>query len=308
MLPTPVKSVVMVLLTSMAMGFAPATYAKEAWFEVEVYLFSRNVNANDIQEALPEKAVVPNTSNSLNLKTEAGQAGVHNSNKAYLLAGNGQFSQYINSINRERGTAGLLHLTWRQNMQSRPSSTPIHLFGGRDFTSQYDLMGNKVMAGGDLALDTLTVQDSAQDGPQVQSGAVITAGNGQVINQAEVLPMGIAPQLQPNVWQLDGNLLIYLDHFLYIETNLVLRVEGEKINLQEAVHSFSNQDASVMETSSANPLAFSGSVSGNNAPSAVPSPYLYAVPMKQNRRVRSNELHYFDNPRFGMLIQIRKLN
>ena len=36
-------------------------------------------------------------------------------------------------------------------------------------------------------------------------------------------------------------------------------------------------------------------------------PFLYAFPLTQNRRVRSDEIHYFDHPKMGMILQIRKM-
>lgn len=35
--------------------------------------------------------------------------------------------------------------------------------------------------------------------------------------------------------------------------------------------------------------------------------FLYAIPMVQNRRVRSSEIHYLDHPKLGIIFQIRKM-
>ncbi|WP_434940650.1 CsiV family protein [Shewanella sp. HL-SH8] len=36
-------------------------------------------------------------------------------------------------------------------------------------------------------------------------------------------------------------------------------------------------------------------------------PFLQVIPLAQNRRVRSGEIHYFDHPQMGMVMQIRKM-
>jgi len=37
------------------------------------------------------------------------------------------------------------------------------------------------------------------------------------------------------------------------------------------------------------------------------APYLESIPLIQNRRVRSGEIHYFDHPQLGVVMQIRKM-
>nr|WP_256260924.1 CsiV family protein [Shewanella sp. NIFS-20-20] len=363
-MPTPIKTVVLVLFSSIAMGFMPSSYAKDAWFEVEIYVFSRDSQPQQIQEAFSDNTKLPNTRGSIDLITpevareqlslqhtltpcdandwvtraqecqqqQQGQAptmiypapmpvqittksagnspaGVTaqeanpNANKAYLLAAShGQFEQYIKQLSKEPGTTGLLHMSWRQNMQPRRQASPIHLFGGKDFAAQYSVMGAAIDhdPSATTATDTLDNMDGTQSATPRQNsdntdGQPMAATQ---LTQPDFLSVGVSPQAQQPVWQLDGDLLIYLEHFLYIETDLVLRVEGKKLDLKDAIHSYSSQQASA-EAMSANLT--------QTPTAATTSPYLYALAMKQNRRVRSNELHYFDHPRFGMLIQIRKL-
>ena len=89
------------------------------------------------------------------------------------------------------------------------------------------------------------------------------------------------------VWELDGTLNIYLSHYLYIETALNLRKEGRK--LMPVVPS-DGADTSVALTTP-----------------KVMTPFLMSIPLEQNRRVKSEEIHYLDHPEMGMVIQIRKM-
>lgn len=74
------------------------------------------------------------------------------------------------------------------------------------------------------------------------------------------------------VFELDGLFRVYLQHYLYIESEFLLRepVSG-------------GADGSSLDT------------------------YLHQYPFKQKRRVKSGQIHYFDHPLMGMFVQIRRM-
>jgi len=172
-----------------------------------------------------------------------------------LSSSQGQFASIISSLSRERGNRSLLHMTWQQPMRSKSGAVPIHLFAGKDFSGTYHFDGRKI----------------AQQ-----------ALNEPMLN-ADGTPMPM-PTVSP-VWELDGTLNIYLNHYLYIETALNLRKEGRKLMAVE------NTDLATVTTPQPK----------------VMTPYLMAIPLEQNRRVKSEEIHYLDHPEMGMVIQIRKM-
>jgi hypothetical protein len=96
-----------------------------------------------------------------------------------------------------------------------------------------------------------------------------------------------APKINP-VWELDGSINIYLSHYLYIENNLALRKPTQKM-LESSPLTFNEYSA--LEIEGKKQLA----------------PYLESIPLIQNRRVRSGEIHYFDHPQLGIVMQIRKM-
>jgi|TARA_R110000851_G_scaffold4900_2_gene20233 hypothetical protein len=96
-----------------------------------------------------------------------------------------------------------------------------------------------------------------------------------------------APKINP-VWELDGSINIYLSHYLYIESNLALRKPTQKM----------------VESS---PLAFNEYAALDIEGKKQLAPYLESIPLIQNRRVRSGEIHYFDHPQLGIVMQIRKM-
>ncbi|WP_220733480.1 CsiV family protein, partial [Shewanella morhuae] len=80
---------------------------------------------------------------------------------------------------------------------------------------------------------------------------------------------------------------IYLNHYLYIETALNLRKEGRK--LMPVMPSDGTDTSAALTTPK------------------VMTPFLMSIPLEQNRRVKSEEIHYLDHPEMGMVIQIRKM-
>ncbi|MCL2914342.1 peptidoglycan binding protein CsiV [Shewanella corallii] len=281
--------------------------SEENWFEVEVYVFSRQAADS---EQWPEQAVPADTRKAIDLITPVVSTDVSGLNSALngctaadwatrpdwcnqqmlqtsrthpeqvpvtigaaqetyasadeaavLLADSqSQFQELISKLSREPGVTGLLHMTWQENMKPRRQAKPIRLYAGKDFGKNYRADGSVIEADNDLVqhftyLNDFLTQDS-----------------------------------EDPVWQLDGTLNIYLNHWLYIETDLVLREEGDK--------TLATPEPELTEQSV---------VADDTAEEAKQVPYLYAIHMKQNRRVRSNEMHYFDHPKLGLLIQIRKM-
>jgi len=96
-----------------------------------------------------------------------------------------------------------------------------------------------------------------------------------------------APKINP-VWELDGSINIYLSHYLYIENNLALRKPTQKM-----------VESSPLEFNEYSALDIEGKKQL--------APYLESIPLIQNRRIRSGEIHYFDHPQLGIVMQIRKM-
>ncbi len=103
------------------------------------------------------------------------------------------------------------------------------------------------------------------------------------------------------VWQLDGLLNIYLQHYLYIKGDFQLRREGLMAVLQPGTTEMSAEIADTEQ-----PVVL-GNLQPVDTERKQLEPHLYSYPFQQYRRVRSGEIHYFDHPLMGMLVQIRKL-
>ena len=91
------------------------------------------------------------------------------------------------------------------------------------------------------------------------------------------LPMNIAnPPVEPQQpWYLDGLFRVHLNHYLYITADFTVM---NHTLAEQATHALKSAEPLVMK-----PIRFA-----------------------QNKRVISGEIHYFDHPYIGMIVQIRK--
>lgn len=100
-------------------------------------------------------------------------------------------------------------------------------------------------------------------------------------------------------WEFDGLFKVYLNHYLFIETNInhkmVSMVEVEQLDQEMLIQSPTS--ISLLHTEM---------VTAAESIQPVSVPWLINHNLKQHRRVKSKELHYFDHPDFGLVVQIRR--
>ncbi|WP_133406569.1 peptidoglycan binding protein CsiV [Parashewanella tropica] len=205
-----------------------------------------------------------------------------------------QFTDIINKIRRQRGVTSLLHLTWQQAMLPKRRSKALHLYGGKDFSKEFQADGfaikpsePELLGSSDdvspLSSDTIN-NLLQQNTPTIDSTAELASTPTEQATTKPATP----------IWELDGKLNIYLQHYLYIETDLRLR-DPEMLLAKPKPES---------DEIASNLLADSSEA---DIEPQQPQEFLFSIPMIQNRRVRSTEIHYFDHPKMGMIIQIRKM-
>ncbi|MCL1139810.1 peptidoglycan binding protein CsiV [Shewanella pneumatophori] len=297
------------LAVSLLSGFAANTFAaEERWFEVEVYIFERDVPTTEqwptetatksnrktvdfitplISTDLTAVSMGLNGCTSTDWATDSvncneqmssakhkamadvpmqisapSPAVAHLGDGAVLLAqSQSQFKDIMATISREKGTSSLLHMTWQQSMLPRNRAVPVKLFSGHDYSEEYEFNGQPIEAN----------------------------NNSSEFGNFEFFSSQLSNNSQKPVWKFDGTINIYLQHYLFIETDFRLREAGSKT--VTLASSELRADSNTVETAS----------------QEVTTPFLYSIPMTQNRRVRSDEVHYFDHPKMGMIIQIRKM-
>ncbi len=235
-------------ITGVALGLTGCTSTD--WTSSEVDCQDPLVSAN--KTTFPSQ--VP-----FSIAAESPQVAYLGEGPLLLAESQSEFAEIISTVRREKDVRSLLHITWQQDMQSRNRAKPIRIFAGKDFSEQFDYAGNPVAEEVDDEFSTFD----------------FTSSFGSFVDE---------PQTKP-VWELDGNINIYLSHYLFIETKLALRKPIQKQTNQSDYYQYS--------------------VDANDE--KVMSPFLQSIPMVQNRRVRSGEVHYFDHPNMGIIMQIRKM-
>ncbi len=125
----------------------------------------------------------------------------------------------------------------------------------------------------------------------IEYGAFKALDTPMIVEQGE--DDAIDASLRTPIWEIDGTIKVFLK---YINRVPYLHVDSEMFYRQPVPLSyFSSEDDS----------------SGNAAkPRLAPSTEykLVSVPLAEQRRVISTQLHYFDHPLFGFVVQIRRYN
>lgn len=187
-----------------------------------------------------------------------------------------------------RGTATpLLHLSWYQPVFSQNDAYKIRLFGGENYGKTFSPEG--------YLYQDASAEDSFTSAALVhrieQMLAAQQQGQLHFTGRAHDRPIAPPPAsvTRPNqptpVWELDGTLQIYLvGNYLHIASDLELR-EPHAVNWQPA--SLATQAETTLAPHDANL-------------------FLRSFKLEQLRRVISHETHYFDHPKLGVVVQIRR--
>ncbi|GAA0349412.1 hypothetical protein GCM10009092_12260 [Bowmanella denitrificans] len=203
-----------------------------------------------------------------------------------------ELRQLARDLYRQRGIEPLMHLAWRQNVQfGRSKARPYRLFAGRNFAKSYDINGYPLPEEKPL----LAQQDSDTLATPLDLMAQVEQALAEPLvldNQAEVV---IQPgQRADALWELDGLFTLYLQYinripYLHIDADMVYRQEGRP---------------GLMGTEPLT-LALNGGQDIQPDDSA-PQYQLYGLKFDQLRRIISKQIHYFDHPLFGMVVEVRR--
>ena len=248
--------------------------------------------------------------------------------KAHLLTSEQQaLSSISRQIRSNRQLERLFHATWRQPvMFGQNNAFDVRLYGGQNYAQKFDLNGDMRAQQSNTALiksansesefgyDATADLNSNESSATTQSVTEIATtsdifadidrrlSNPQAIkyeafkalDTAIIVEQGddnaLDPSLRTPIWEIDGTIKVFLK---YINRVPYLHVDGEMFYRQPV------------------PLSYFSSEESNaaSAGQATPTEYkLVSVPLAEQRRVISTQLHYFDHPLFGFVVQIRRYN
>ena len=245
------------------------------------------------------------------------------SDKPYLISKDSlQLTNMFNQLKRSRNFKPLLHLGWRLAPKPRNKAAGFRIIAGENLAFNYEksqldyqtallheslenldhpkseTLQEDVLNGGvgssnhnneqntisteELAeqliqnkineilatVDNISATDELHIIDQLDAKSLAIDTNDKQLPSAQIAPVEPA---QP--WTLDGLFRVHLNHYLYITA-----------------------DFNMLDTSST-----VGSLNEKDE-----TPKVKSIRFKQNRRVISGEIHYFDHPYMGMIVQIRK--
>jgi hypothetical protein len=183
---------------------------------------------------------------------------------------------------KQRGLKPLLHTGWRQPESNVRNATPMYLYGGKNLSA---VVNKKEKAQSlEQMLEEYTQFDTSYE---MEYG--IDESSTETLHQAlpEIDNTREESILAKQTWQLEGKFKVFIRHnYLNIEADFDLNdlteQTVEQINFEQNQNTFSAEQ--LTET------------------------VLKTDRFSQFRRVISSEIHYFDHPRLGVIMQIRRYN
>lgn len=253
-------------------------------------------------------------------------------NQPYLLDSEQlEFRKSVTKFRWRKELTPLIHLSWRQPVLPQKQETPWRIYAGKNYSEKFEYQGQKILQ------DNLTEQNSISviQADQPTINPLVTADKAlnhqdvldniqNVLNKIEDKTWDLTQAQSQNdqqiwlsdqqlkgtpnkVWQLDGLFKIYLRHYLFIETEFNIREVG-----QIDTHTMTTrmQGEMLAETATLNNKKDSSSVNSqlHNNLDETSQDFLHAYHFKQNKRIRSGEIHYFDHPKMGIVLQVRRVN
>ncbi len=111
------------------------------------------------------------------------------------------------------------------------------------------------------------------------------------------------------LWEIDGQLSLTASQFLHADAELVFRRPVVATVAATAATTTGTVAATAPTVGTGGPVPAPGTVTATvpTDPALVDEDRLQFFKLAQKRRLKSNELHYFDHPMFGLLIVLRPL-
>ena len=249
-----------------------------------------------------------------------------------------QLTELKNSLSRSRGYRPLLHISWRQPVEDKASSQLIRVYAGNNYSDTFNPAGdarvNIATIESDIVDKTLILDDqqsfsplnsnqdyrypfdiNRSDAPLFANSDAQIAKNHQLLVQQQLakcqqMLQSQAEQRPQDVWQLDGNIQIYVERYLHLQTDLELRIPGKEELQLGAIETNLAADKLLSSLQKEPERGFGWQLGDDfltdgEQQTTVIRDVLNHYLMQQSRRIRSNEIHYIDHPLFGLLIQIR---
>lgn len=295
--------------------------ASDRWFDVEILVFKRNVDVQKISEKLDQNDVYLKKQQRLEvLKAKqatdclAQEPCLHEQNPVQItneqMTSKGHRLQRLDSshlklkselgrLERHQLFKPLLHAAWRMPIQSKSNALPIHLFAGENYALA--LYKDEIIA--QKKREMVNKLNPSAD-TEKNSPLLLTTPE----NKLDVLAALQKKDTIQDLYEIDGNLLIYVERYLYLDSQLIVRTETEKeVSSAQSVLATSELTADMSATELNTDVQILNQQPIIQKTVQTKTAVTEAL-FDQTRRLRSEEIHYLDHPLFGIIIQIRKVN
>lgn len=245
------------------------------WYEIEIILFEHNTKKGGGREVWSEQTITPDLVDTIELAppaTPTVDGEITEAAFQRLAPSQLQLSAIAKQLKRSSAYTPLLHLGWRQPGLGRKLAPAVLIY---PYPNQ-------------PASEKGKRTDTAEEADQA---------------------LKASPAIASDEWQeqshIFGYIRLFLSRYLHIDSDLVLSKPVEIVphhlilnDISALIHSedgeyyFNSPDQLLMPPKT--PLRQTASLDEN-----------HYFRIDENRRLRKKELHYFDHPRFGMLIVVR---
>jgi len=255
-------------------------------FDIEVILFKRNIDPAQINESWPDQQKPINMKGTVSFDDESllASKGI-----SLMLPEQYQLTSQYNKLKGHAGFTPLAHFGWRQGDLSKTVAPKFYLTAGKDFSAQY-------LPDGTSKKELRRRETPAPATPAYSSGdSVVTT---DALPSTPEAP-AVAPE--PPLYELEGKIRVYVQHYLFTEASLDLREPGrrevivgaEPIDIQADLLT----DDSNVQVGHLQEVKKKIEV----------EEFLKTYRFDQQRKMRSGETHYLDHPLMGMVVQIRRV-
>lgn len=235
-------------------------------FDIEVLIFKRAVNPEQVNESWPNALPEINVT-----KARLFQDNEYRAQKGVEMLAREEYALLSEKerIAKHAGFDVLLHTAWRQGDEGKAAAPVFRIQAGKDYSSQFNADGR-----------------SKADTPAQP--------------EAELAIEGIQEEnIDLPLFELDGKLQIYVQHYLYAETTLDLKAPS----VREVV--LEDKPLEIVDDGSDSSIQL-GHLE-EISPTVRVESFLKSYRMEQKRKMRSTETHYLDHPLLGMIIQVRRV-
>jgi hypothetical protein len=204
------------------------------------------------------------------------------------------------TLRRQPNIRPILHTAWRQPGVAPKYSRATRLYAGIDYSNDFDFQGRplpkenlELQLQDPEQVDFVVEQDTKGVVDNIERLLAMVDQGAKINYQTQNIEPVIAEQnSRPDptvVREVDGLLRIYIDsrNYLHIKPEFNLRRKGTFADAPK--------EASITSL-----------LSDTEQTAQQPVPMLNSYHFKQTRRVISKQLHYFDHPYMGIIIQIRR--